>query len=105
MPDYIAHVTVTIPVHLSFDDNPTPEDLRDAAKQGFTEHPASDDYVTMESYLDGIVYEKQCFDCDNEGWLLAENSDHGLRIERCDSCKKFVNDDEAVTFVAAKARG
>jgi hypothetical protein len=42
--------------------------------------------------------------CKN-GWLLADNSDHGLRIERCDSCKRFLSDAEAVTYVAVLAMG
>jgi signal recognition particle GTPase len=45
----------------------------------------------------------QCSACDGKGWLLADNDEHGLRIEKCDSCLRFQSDEEAVTFVAVKA--
>lgn len=48
---------------------------------------------------------KTCQACDHKGWILADNSDHGLRLERCDSCNRFSTDAEAVTYAAAIAAG
>lgn len=45
-----------------------------------------------------------CEACKGPGWLLADNSDHGLRIERCDACEHFKSDDEAVEHVASLAK-
>lgn len=52
-----------------------------------------------------VVHEAKCEACEGEGWLLMDNSDHGLRIERCDSCEMFASDDEAVTYVAEALKG
>jgi hypothetical protein len=40
-----------------------------------------------------------CGACGDKAWLLADNSDHGLRIERCDACQKFANDHAALEAV------
>jgi hypothetical protein len=40
-----------------------------------------------------------CDACNDRGWLLAFNDEYGTRIERCDSCKRFLTDAEAVTYV------
>lgn len=44
-----------------------------------------------------------CEACKRAGWLLADNSDHGLRIERCDACEQFDSDENAVRYVAGLA--
>ena len=41
---------------------------------------------------------KNCEPCAGRGFILADNSDHGLRIEKCDSCWGFPSDEVAVTF-------
>jgi hypothetical protein len=40
---------------------------------------------------------KPCEDCRGVGFLLMQNDTHGLRIERCDTCRKYRSDDAAVT--------
>ncbi|MGH7971355.1 MAG: hypothetical protein ACREIC_21770, partial [Limisphaerales bacterium] len=45
-----------------------------------------------------------CSACGGAGWLLADNSDHGLRIERCDACEAFGSDSTAVQSVAQMAQ-
>ena len=40
---------------------------------------------------------KRCQDCRGIGFLLMENDAHGLRIERCDACRKYRSDAEAAT--------
>ena len=40
---------------------------------------------------------KPCEDCRGAGFLLMQNDVHGLRIERCDTCRKYCSDDAAVT--------
>lgn len=44
-----------------------------------------------------------CNECFNRGWILADNCTHGLRIERCDTCKLYKDDESAVKVVAAHA--
>lgn len=44
-----------------------------------------------------------CEACGGKGWLLSDNSDYGLRIERCDACEQFDSDAAAVTHVAERA--
>lgn len=44
--------------------------------------------------------EEQCEDCEGKGYLFVyAKYDNFLSIERCDTCKKFNNDDEAKNFV------
>ena len=38
-----------------------------------------------------------------EGWLVAENSDHGMRIEKADGNPRFDCDAAAQAFVAVRA--
>ena len=38
-----------------------------------------------------------------EGWLVAENSDHGTRIERYDDAQRFDCDAAAIAFVGMRA--
>jgi hypothetical protein len=45
-----------------------------------------------------------CEACGDKGWLLLENSDHGLRFERCDACQKFENDQAASEAVKKAAQ-
>ena len=45
-----------------------------------------------------------CEACGGKGWLLADNTDHGLRIERCDACLKFANDQAALEAVEKAAQ-
>jgi hypothetical protein len=45
-----------------------------------------------------------CEACGGKGWLLAENDEHGLRIERCDACQKFANDQAALEAVEKAAQ-
>ena len=49
---------------------------------------------------------RRCEACRGVGFLLMRNDVHGLRIERCDTCRKFRSDDAAVTaaFKAAVGR-
>ncbi len=54
----------------------------------------------------GLALKKACEDCRGVGLLLMQNDTHGLRIERCDTCRKYRSDDQAVTAafgLAAKA--
>jgi hypothetical protein len=44
-----------------------------------------------------------CQSCFGRGWILANNDTHGLRIERCDSCRLYPSDEAAVQVVAAHA--
>jgi hypothetical protein len=44
-----------------------------------------------------------CGACGGKGWLLADDAEHGLHIERCDACQMFETDQaawEAVVKVA-----
>ena len=44
--------------------------------------------------------EEQCEDCEGKGYLFVyAKYDNFLSTERCDTCKKFNNDDEAKNFV------
>ena len=38
-----------------------------------------------------------------QGWLIADNSDHGLRIERYDYVGRFGSDAAAVAYVGRRA--
>jgi len=38
-----------------------------------------------------------------QGWLIADNSDHGLRIERYDDAQRFDSDAAAVAYVGRRA--
>ena len=40
---------------------------------------------------------RPCEDCRGVGFLLMQNDTHGLRIERCDACRKYRSDAAAVT--------
>ena len=42
----------------------------------------------------------ECDACDGRGWRVMTNSEHGLRIERCDACDKFASDELAIEHVA-----
>lgn len=42
---------------------------------------------------------KRCESCKGRGFLLQDNDQHGLRIERCDACEKYDCDDTAVQVV------
>lgn len=44
-----------------------------------------------------------CEACGGKGWLLAENDEHGLRIERCDACQMFDSDQAALKAVEKAA--
>lgn len=44
-----------------------------------------------------------CEECCGKGWLLADNADHGLRIERCDACQMFETDQAAWEAVVKAA--
>ena len=56
--------------------------------------------------LSELAFEPQsCEACDDKGWILADNSDYGWRIERCDSCGRFLSDEQAVRHVAEVAAG
>ena len=44
-----------------------------------------------------------CDACKGRGWLIVDNSDHGIRIEKCDACEFFTSDTEAVEHVAQAA--
>ncbi len=36
-----------------------------------------------------------CQACEDRGWILAGNDQHGLRVERCDTCCRFEHDEQA----------
>ena len=38
----------------------------------------------------------RCRDCRDVGFLLMQNNTHGLRIERCDACRRYASDEAAV---------
>jgi hypothetical protein len=40
---------------------------------------------------------RTCEDCRGVGFLLMHSDTHGLRIERCDACRRYRTDDEAAT--------
>ncbi len=48
---------------------------------------------------------ERCAPCSGHGFILADNSDHGVRIERCDNCQVFPSDEAAVTFAFKIATG
>ena len=48
--------------------------------------------------------QKPCEDCRGVGFLLMQNDTYGLRIERCDTCRKFRSDEAAVTAAFRAAR-
>ncbi|MGO8931263.1 MAG: hypothetical protein ACLQU3_30780 [Limisphaerales bacterium] len=62
---------------------------------------AEDDAI--ENTPCGSDQPEPCEACGDKGWLLADNSDHGLRIERCDACQKFANDQAALEAVVKAA--
>lgn len=39
---------------------------------------------------------RQCSVCRGRGYILANNNVHGLRIERCDTCRRYATDEQAV---------
>ena len=43
--------------------------------------------------------EKNCDDCDNNGWINSCDEDGNDEIQRCDTCKTFKDDEEAREFV------
>lgn len=45
----------------------------------------------------------RCESCNGRGWLLQDNDEHGLRIERCDTCEEYESDEVAVRLVATLA--
>lgn len=42
---------------------------------------------------------KRCEACKGRGFMLQDNDRHGLRIERCDTCEKYDNDNIATQGV------
>ena len=42
-----------------------------------------------------MKHKAKCQACKDRGWILAKNNEHGLRIEKCDSCGQFDNDNQA----------
>ena len=42
-----------------------------------------------------MKHKAKCQACKDRGWILAKNDEHGLRIEKCDSCGQFDSDDQA----------
>jgi hypothetical protein len=109
--EYIAYVSVSIPIGIAFDGKPKKAEKRRAALENFLDHPALESADDLEHYIDEISYEKtpdngqSCEACGGEGWILANNDVHGLRIERCDTCGQFDSDSAAVTRVASRAKG
>jgi len=63
---------------------------------------AEDDAI--ENTPCGSDQPEPCEACGDKGWLLADNSDHGLRIERCDACQQFANDQIAVEAMEKAAQ-
>jgi hypothetical protein len=51
-----------------------------------------------------LISQSRVKPCGGKGWLLADNTDHGLRIERCDACLKFANDQAALEAVEKAAQ-
>ncbi len=47
---------------------------------------------------------KKCEVCNGDGFILADSTDYGLRIERCDACQKFKSDEDAVNVAYKKAK-
>jgi hypothetical protein len=62
---------------------------------------ATDDAI--ENTPCGCDESAPCQACGDKGWLLADDSDHGLRLERCDACQKFANDQAALEAVVKAA--
>ena len=62
---------------------------------------AEDDAI--ENTPCGSDQPEPCEACGDKGWLLPDNSDHGLRIERCDACLKFANEQAALEAVVKAA--
>jgi hypothetical protein len=52
--------------------------------------------------MNGWSHEDQAA-AQSEGWLIAENSDHGTRIERFDDAARFDCDAATVAFVGLRA--
>ncbi len=44
-----------------------------------------------------MEHQAKCQACNGRGWILANNNEHGLRVEKCDACEMFENDDQAAT--------
>ena len=42
-----------------------------------------------------MEHKVKCQACKDRGWILAKSDEHGLRIEKCDTCGRFDNDDQA----------
>lgn len=112
-------VQVSIPVTLAFDrdDQKTKNHgyVRACAIENFLDHPVftnkNRNPEDLECYIDSIgngemdLTQPICTACDGDGWVLADNTDHGLRIEKCDSCNKYTTDAAAVERVAHLAKG
>jgi hypothetical protein len=60
----------------------------------------------IQSLKNIVEYEeKQCEDCQGKGYIFTyAKHDNFLSIERCDTCKKFNNDDEAKNFVREEVK-
>ena len=48
---------------------------------------------------------RPCKACRGVGFRLMDNDTHGLRIERCDACRRFKSDDSAVKAAFGAALG
>lgn len=71
----------------------------------------SDEGLCPDCYLESRqpsqatpVQKPPCSACGGAGWLLVNNCDHGLQIERCDLCEAFDSDAAAVEAVALTAQ-
>ena len=42
------------------------------------------------------IKELTCDDCKGNGYVLSNDEDGNDEVQRCDTCKKFVSDDEAL---------
>jgi hypothetical protein len=41
----------------------------------------------------------KCKYCNGNGYLLEDNDEYGVRIEKCDACERFASDAEASEHV------
>lgn len=44
-----------------------------------------------------VKKEDRCQICQDQGWILASDDEHGLRVERCDACCRLEDDNQAAT--------
>lgn len=106
--DIQVFVDVVIPIGLVYDETPTPSQIRADALVNFLDHPAirgKGNLRTLNDFATVRLDHTDCTACIARGWILADNTDHGLRIERCDACNRFLSDAEAVVYVSTLAKG